>query len=402
MKRKGLFLVTLILAICMVSQTMVLAAWEPYYGEQQASGYAVKVEKSWNDAGQTVYKAYNSYGGVILDIRARGGNIWNETTQVLCTSTNKGADYVGISKELDVFGINYARNPMKYRNGFQNGEVPYVLSDVYTTNFVTSSTGVVTGFYTDYGVYNLDDGYTTNNSTNCNSNNYNSYSEYPKVVQNGNEYYYYYNPYASYTYRYNQSTLSYNGSKLSNISEIAFAPGYLFAVTTSNKVYQIKIGALQKEETYNEYFREWLYSNNDTWVIGYISNYGNSIYFDNDYSYNNNYNYNYNNNYTNNKYPNFYQDGTRLVYNSNANSTYVYSLTSKKLTWNGIILSDNAEQVEFSKGYIVFVNASHECRRAPLGSTISEHVCYNFVEFNYDYDGFVTEAISSRTGNHDV
>lgn len=418
MKRRNLFvtLFTVILAICMLSQTMVFAAWEPYYGQQQATGYAVRVTKNWNSVGQLVYTAYDSYGNVILDIRAREGNIWNQTTQVLCTSTNKGPEFIGISQELDVYGLTHSWNPMKYRNGFQSGEIPYVLSNVYATSFCTNSNGVVTGVNTNNGVYNFQ----SNNLVNGNLNGYNS--DYPKVVQNGSEYYYYYNSNSSYTYKYNQYTkyLSLNGSSISKISEIAFMPGYLLAVTTSNKVHQIIIGTLQIVATYDDYFKEWIYqgngNNGNRWVIGYNGRYNDVHYFNTNISWNNNLNNGWDNSWNNNcdntwngewninqyGYPRIVQDGTKYIYYPSSNWSYTYKLSSAgKLSYDGTTIASDVEQVEFSQGYLVFVDEDLNVYKVRVGDTYATRVCYDFRDFYYDDAGFVYKVVT-HNGVYDV
>ena len=414
MKRKNLFLM-LILAICMLSQTMVFADWEPYYEEIQNTSYATRVQKSWNDAGQTVYTAYNSYGNVILDIRARGGNIWNETTKVLCTSTNKGPDFVGIAAELDVYGVNLETNPMKYRKGFQNGEVPYRLRDVYATSIQTNSNGVTVGFNTNSGVYNIDSSY-----NNSNSNVNYDYDSYPRVTQNGNKHYYYYRSNSYFTYNYNPNTEKLEsvdlGKTISSISEIKFTPGYLIAVTNANKVKQIRIGTLETVQTYTDKFYDWRYytdSNGNSWVRGYVDVDGDVHYFDTDYDYwyddiydDDDY---WNNDDDDRDYPNFYQSGTNsYIYCKNSSTDYKYTLSSaEKLSYNGTILASNVIQVWFARGYIVFVVYDEDeeesiLYKSKIGSTTKTVVCSNFEEFKYDNDGFAIEAVTESGRSYDL
>lgn len=432
MKRRNLFLITLILAICMLSQG-VMANWTPYTGQ---STQPARVKPYYNSNGQNVYEVYDAWGTLVMDIRTRNGNIWNETTKVLYTQTNKGPTYIGITPELEVYGLTQEfnassySNPVKYRKGFLSGEIPYintslqVNTNMQATGFQLDSNGFCIGIYTTNGVYNIS---SNNFSSNGNYQQY-DYNSYPRVTQQRNEYYYYYRSNSYYTLVLNDNGKLKNnntGTNVSSISEINFAPGYVIAVTTSGKVKQLQVSNLTTEETYNDEFYDWKYwtdENGNSWVRGYIDVDGDTHYFDiddqyyddywydeddDDYWYDDDDDYWYDDD--NRDYPYFYQSGTnKYMYHASSSREYEYTLSSAgKLSYDGDTISTDVVEVWFAKGYIVFIVYDEDdeesiCYKSKLGSTTKTKVCTDFEEFEYDGDGFAIEAVSTSGRSYDL
>lgn len=407
--KRTLKISSVVLAVMLIFACVANADWVPYY-EGTQNVQATRVEVTTNEWGQDVYKVINSYGNVILDIRARGGNIWNETSQILYTSTNRSSKDVSIDSSLNVYGISTVNKFTKYRNGFQTGEVPVTLETLVAVGFEENSNHFAIGFLTISGPCDLNGNRKGYNYSNYDySYGYTDYG-YPRLTQNDGIWTYQTN---SETYRYkitgntlylvddNQKTKSY----LANINEIAFSENeYLYGVDSrTSEVIQIPVKSyLTKEDTYDETFGSWIYkSSTSNFVVGYRTVDGDKIYFDDDDWDDDD--DDYWDDDDDDEYPRLAQKGDKLIIKTSSSTSYTYYWDGDELSYEDEIIETDVEEVEISDKYLLFVmfdydEESYICKKVRFGRTSATEVCDDFQKFIYDDSTGLVEKVKDDNG----
>lgn len=398
MKRTNLNLAIIILIVAIATLLMGSSVMASSWSTDYYSSFE-RVEISTNNAGQTVYKVYDGSYTPKLEIFARGGNIWNNTTQVLLTDSNKGATYVAVDSDLNVYGINQWGYAVKYRKNFEKQDVPPVLSDYPgVTGFKKDQNGFVIGIYTSSGLYDIEEddivsSSNTNYNYNYNSYNYSSSNKYPYVVQSGNSYFYYTSSNYCYTYTLSGSRLKYKNSTISSeVEEVAFAKGYLLFITDNNELYRVKIGTDDKEFIcYN--FKSWDYASSSSyWVTEAEDQNGKSYsvtssgyYYDDD----------------DDDYPYVVADDDYYYYYKSSSKVYKYRLTnSGKLSYDGDTIATEVEEIQFAEGYLLYIK-NGDCYSVKLGSTSYSKKYSDFIDWEFDDDTGLVESIETEDDEYD-
>ena len=400
MAKRNILAVVLGFMIFLIN-TIPAMAWTTGSTVSSSSG----VEISVNNMGQTVYRVYSG-GYLQLEIFAKNGNIWNNTMQVLLANgTNKGAAYVGIDHNYNVYGVtsqvvngkSYSEVGTRYSRYFANGSQPeYLVEYPGVTGFATDSTGFVTGIYTSRGLYSISQNSIISDNTTYDNND--AYSTeypvgYPYVVQNGNDYYYYTSSNYQYTYTLSSKRLKYGNTTIaSNVDEVAWGYGCVLYVTTSNQVYASQIGSTRTTKICSN-FLSWTYDSNNLVIA--VRDTNSQVYSLSSYGYSSSYSYCDDNNYYD--YPYVWQDGIYYYYEKDSNTTYTYRLTTaRNLYYNSTFIASNVDEIQFGDGYLLYVigNTAYSVK---IGNR-SYYKKYNyFQEFIYDGEWVIGIRTSTNT-----
>lgn len=128
------------------------------------SGF-VRVEKTMNEEKQMVYRLYRGEK-LQLEIFARKGNIWDNTSRVLLTNSNMSPENIMIDADGNVYGIEekvmkngriLEKVAVQFETGVGEESKPMYLTDYPNViEFQTASNGVGIGIFTKNGLYNLE------------------------------------------------------------------------------------------------------------------------------------------------------------------------------------------------------------------------------------------------------
>lgn len=370
-----------------------------------------KVETSINSLGQTVYRVYqitNNQKSLIHEVFARSNNIWNNTTSVLLANgTNKSASYCGLDRNLNVYGIDTSSVAGRFKYGFTKWDTPERLTEhPGAYGFKYDDDGFIIGIYTSDGLYDIERDMITEDRNGSNLGwNYDENSEYPFIIQDGNQYYCNVSPSRSYTYVLSSSRLNYNGHIVDSYVNADIQCGvYGFLVyTTEDQAHIVRMGSYNSEVLCDN-FEEFVYQGNrvtgakDVYGRTYwISDYMNSYDEYDDYYWDDDYDYDYD--YTN--YPNIMQDGNYYYFNKNSYSKYKYELNSSGslYVWNSNgnrqYIASKVDYIVFSNEYMFYVRGS-KADGARIGSAETTRTYPQFVDFEYDENGMVIAVITSK------
>jgi len=398
-------LVALIATLTIIFSQSVCFAWTT--GTSSSSYYVAdgnKVETSINSVGQTVYRVYQITNGqktLIQEVFARGLNIWNNTTSVLLANgINKSASYCGFDRNLNVYGIDGLEIATKFKYGFTKLDEPERLTEhPGAEGFKYDDDGFIVGIYTRDGLFDIKSEQIVDDQFNSNFNwnlNFDDNSEYPYILQDGNEYECHVYPNKSCTYVLSSGRLSLNGHLISNNvnPDIQCGINGYLVYTTYNQAYIVRMGTYNSQMLCNN-LKEFIYQGDrvrgakDTygksyWISSYSNDYNGFVEFD-DYQ----------------GYPQILQDGNYYYFNKNSYNQYKYELngSSNLYGWNssGIrkYIAGDVDYIVFSNEYMFYVTGS-TAKGVKLGSTSTTKTYSRFIDFEYDDNGIVTAVITSN------
>lgn len=397
---------------------------------------STRVDSGVNSLGQSFYRFYNN-GNLEVEIFTRNGNVWNNTTQTLLTTSNKDAGSLMIDSSYNVYGVSSqvvqsGRTlndvAVQYDRYFTSDSTPrYLTEHPGVTGFQTDSNGIGIGIYTADGLYSIaEDRIVSNNSIfnnnnwNNNSNyrpNYNSNSSYPRIIQSkdryDNKYEYYTSNQLKYTYTLSSNgVLSYGGRTIaSNVNEdMQCGINDYLVFTKDRQACIVKVGTTSVNVLCNN-FAEYIYDGSSyNRVIGAEDTSGNQYWIDGHYWCDTDGDYFYDpddDDYRFDDYPIVHQNGDYQYYLAEPNDVYTYRLTDGKLYYsdkNGreTFIAEKVDEIAFADGYMIYVvstgnswNPSQTAKVTRIGSTRVIKTYSNFEYFEQDDNNLVTEIVAN-------
>jgi hypothetical protein len=388
-KNIGFVMFTMVVIVAMmVNVTAFAAGWDWVQTQQQTQSQFYVNPSFINERGQTCYRVFSNYT-MVLEVVARDGNIYNNTSQVLLTTSNSSASNVGIDSDLNVYSIGTDGYVYKYINGFTK-ETPVAVMNQYgkATSFTKNLQGFVTDIVMEQGNYNLaSDSFTywsqesqygcpssgTSYNYNYNyssSSNSSSSSSGISVVQNSNIYWVTYNN-KTFKYTLNDSDLWYSGEVIADdVDEIAFGKGVAFYVNEDNELWAAEIGESDFVKVSDEF---WGFTSDSNGIVTKVQTEDGTETVAS-----------IRQGVSENSYlsTGMYMSGNTVVVNVNSKK-YSYTLTNNVLKYNGTSLGKCYEIALGNDGYLYFVNEDDEVMKVKPGSTKTSEFTDDFREFIY-------------------